>query len=108
MARIPLEDNFTDVLRKAQLGWKLSTAELIARAGVSPADLAAVQAGEPRDDTLRRLARHLRLSPGALEDLAHDRWYPQAPVFKRGFAFFNTPFGDMTVNRCAEASSNMM
>jgi len=41
MARIPLEDNFTDVIGKAQRGWKITDAELCTRAGVSRADLAA-------------------------------------------------------------------
>ncbi len=98
MAHIPLEDNFTDVIGKAQRGWKISDAELCARAGVLPADLAAVQAGRPLDAVLRRVARHLRLDPDALEALAHGRWRPRAPVFPRGFAMFNTPHEDMTVN----------
>lgn len=98
MARIPLEDNVTDILRKAQRGWSITDAELAARAAVSPAELAAVQAGEPNDVVLRRIARHLHLGPDALEAIAHDRWYPQAPAFPRGFAIFNTPFGDITVN----------
>jgi hydroxyacylglutathione hydrolase len=98
MARIPLEDNFNDVINKAQRGLKISDADLAARAAVSLADLAAVQAGQPIDAVIRRVARHLRLSPDALEALAHKRWYPQIPDFPKGFAAFNTAFGDMTVN----------
>jgi hydroxyacylglutathione hydrolase len=98
MARIPLEDNFNDVINKAQRGLKISDADLMARAEVSAADLAAVQSGKPIDAVIRRLARHLRLSPDALETLAHKRWYPQIPDFPKGFAAFNTAFGDMTVN----------
>ncbi len=96
--RLPLEDNFTDVIGKAQRGLKLGDAELAARAEVSLADLAAVKAGRPIDAVIRRIARHLQLSPGALEDLAHRRWYPQAPGFPHGFAMFNTAYEDMTVN----------
>src|SRR5471032_1342798 len=44
MARIPLEDNFTDVIRKAQRGRKIPDKDLIALTGVTPADLAAVKA----------------------------------------------------------------
>jgi glyoxylase-like metal-dependent hydrolase (beta-lactamase superfamily II) len=98
MARIPLEDNFTDVVGKAQRGWKIPDAELCARAGVTRAELGAVKAGQALDPVLRRLAPHLRLAPDALLDLAHGRWQPKAPVFPRGFAMFNTPFEDMTVN----------
>ena len=98
MARIPLEDNFNDVIAKAQRGMQLSDADLASRAGVAPAELAAVKEGQPLDAVLRRVARHLRLSPDALEALAHKRWYPQLPDFPKGFAMFNQPFRDMTVN----------
>lgn len=98
MARIPLEDNFNDVLNKAQRGLQISDADLAARAGVTAEDLAAVKGGQALDAVLRRVARHLRLSPDALEALAHKRWYPQIPDFPKGFAAFNTAFDDMTVN----------
>jgi hydroxyacylglutathione hydrolase len=98
MARIPLEDNFDDVINKAQRGLKISDADLAKRAEVSPEDLAAVKSGKPLDAVIRRVARHLRLSPDALEALAHKRWYPQQAVFPRGFAAFNTKYDDMTVN----------
>lgn len=98
MARIPLEDNFNDVINKAQRGWKISDEELAQRAEVSLEDLAAVKGGKPLDAVIRRIARHLKLSPVALETLAHKRWYPQLPDFPKGFAAFNTPYEDMTVN----------
>jgi hydroxyacylglutathione hydrolase len=98
MARIPLEDNFNDVINKAQRGLQISDADLASRAEVSAEDLAAVKAGKPLDAVLRRVARHLRLSPDALETLAHKRWYPVLPDFPKGFAMFNTVHGDMTVN----------
>lgn len=98
MARIPLEDNFNDVINKAQKGLAISDADLAKRSEVSLENLAAIKGGEPIDVVLRRVARHLRLSPDALEDLAHKRWYPTQPVFPRGFAIFNTAYEDMTVN----------
>lgn len=98
MARLPLEDNFTDVIAKAQRGLKISDEQLAARAEVSLEDLAAVKSGQLLDAVIRRVARHLKLSASALEDLAHKRHYPSAPVFARGFTLFNTPHGDMTVN----------
>ncbi len=98
MPRIPLEDNFNDVINKAQRGLKLTDEELVRRAEISPAELAAVKAGHVNDAVIRRVARHLKLSPDALEDLAHKRWYPKAPEFLTGFAAFNTPHEDMTVN----------
>jgi glyoxylase-like metal-dependent hydrolase (beta-lactamase superfamily II) len=98
MARIPLEDNFNDVINKAQRGLKISDEDLAQRAEVSLEDLAAVREGKPLDAVIRRVARHLKLSPDALEVLAHKRWYPQLPDFPKGFAAFNTAYEDMTVN----------
>ena len=99
MARIPIEDDYTDVLRKAQRGHKITDKELAARAGITQENLAAIQTGRPLDAVLRRVARHLQLSPNALEELAHKRWYPVQPDFPRGFMMFNTPYKqDITVN----------
>ena len=98
MPRIPIEDTFSDVIGKAQRGLGIPDAELCEKAEVSRADLAAVKSGEVIDAVIRRVARHLRLSPDALQELAHRSWYPEAPVFPHGFAIFNTPHEDMTVN----------
>jgi hydroxyacylglutathione hydrolase len=98
MPRIPLEDNFDDVINKTQRGLGISDEDLIARAEISAADLATVKGGKPIDAVIKRVARHLKLNPAALVALAHKRWYPEQPVFPRGFAAFNTTYGDMTVN----------
>jgi hydroxyacylglutathione hydrolase len=98
MARIPIEDNFSDVIAKAQMGLAISDAELCERADVSREDLAAVKSGHLLDAVIRRVARHLSLGPNTLEELAHKKWYPETPVFPHGFAIFNTPYEDMTVN----------
>ena len=98
MARIPLEDNFNDVINKAQRGLKISDEDLAKRAEVTVPDLVAVKGGKPLIAVLRRVARHLHLGPDALEALAEKAWYPQQPNFPTGFAAFNTPFEDMTVN----------
>ncbi|WP_221028989.1 MBL fold metallo-hydrolase [Actomonas aquatica] len=98
MPLIPLEDNFDDVINKTQRGLGVSDEELIRRAEVSAEDLAKVKAGEPIIAVVRRVARHLRLNPNALEAHARREWYPEIPVFPRGFTAFNTPFEDMTVN----------
>ena len=98
MARIPLEDNFTDIINKAQRGLKISDEDLARRAEVNLPDLLAIKGGEALVPVLRRVARHLRLGPDALEAMALKRWYPAQPNFPAGFAAFNTPFEDMTVN----------
>jgi Zn-dependent hydrolases, including glyoxylases len=98
MPLIPIEDNFNDVIAKAQRGLGISDADLAARAEITPEALAEVKAGAPRLPVIRRIARHLQLSPDALEILAKKEAYPKAPIFPRGFAMFNTPHEDMTVN----------
>ncbi|MDR1283101.1 MAG: MBL fold metallo-hydrolase [Opitutaceae bacterium] len=91
--RIPLEDDFADVIGKAQRGLGFSDEKLAARAGIAVHDLLAVKGGKPVVAVIRRIARHLKLSPDALEVLALRRWYPLQPVFPRGFAMFNSAFG---------------
>lgn len=98
MPRIPLEDNFTDVIGKAQRGRQLSDGDLASQSRVSLADIQAVKTGEIREHVLRAIARPLGLGGKALVGLARKQWYPEQPVFPRGFAMFNTPFEDMTVN----------
>jgi hydroxyacylglutathione hydrolase len=76
MPRIPLEDNYTDIISKAQRGLKVSDEELARRAEVSVVDLIALKEGRLLAPVLRRVARHLRLGPDALEQIANRQWYP--------------------------------
>jgi len=98
MPLIPLEDTFADVLNKAQRGRKITDQRLASIAGVSAEDLASLKAGKPIIAALRRVARHLRLNPDAMEALAKQTWYPKIPIFPRGFSMFNTKSGDLSVN----------
>jgi hydroxyacylglutathione hydrolase len=98
MPRIPLEDDFTDVIGKALHGCGLDDAELARRAGITPAALRELRSGRFDEAAVRAVAPVLRLGAGPLVALGRREWYPQAPVFPRGFALFNTPYGDMTVN----------
>jgi glyoxylase-like metal-dependent hydrolase (beta-lactamase superfamily II) len=98
MPRIPIEDTFADVIAKAQRGLGISDAELCEKAEVSLADLKAVKAGTLLDAVIRRVARHLSLGPNALEELAHNKWYPKVPAFPHGFSAFTTAFEGMGVN----------
>ncbi|HVU17399.1 MAG TPA: MBL fold metallo-hydrolase [Candidatus Didemnitutus sp.] len=98
MPRIPLEDNFTDVLGKSQRGLKLSDSQLAAKAGVSAADVKALRNGEIKEAPLRAVAKALGLGGDALVSLARKEWYPEQPLFPHGFAMFNTPYEDMRVN----------
>src|SRR6266481_2293256 len=98
MAVIPLEDNFTDVLGKAQRGLNLSGSALADRAGISLAQLNAVRGGAVDEAVLRRLAAVLGLGAEALRASAREAWRPQDPGAVAGLGCFNTPFSDMTVN----------
>lgn len=98
MPLIPLEDNFSDIINKAQNGRKITDERLASVAGVSLEDLALVKGGKVNVAVLRRVARHLRLNPDALEAIAKRTWYPKVPIIARGFAMFNNPHGETSVN----------
>jgi hydroxyacylglutathione hydrolase len=98
MPRLPIEDTYTDVIAKAQRGRGIPDEELARLAEVSLQDLAAVKSGRVIDAVIRRIARHLKLGPDALQELAHKTWYPKAPHFPHGFAIFTTLHEDMAVN----------
>ena len=99
MKKIPLEDNFTDVLGKAQRGHQLSDDQLAAKAGISVADVQSVKDGQVDEEVLRKLASALELAPEALVGLAKKSWFPKEPRDVAGLACFNTPYGgDITVN----------
>jgi hydroxyacylglutathione hydrolase len=97
MATIPLEDNFTDILGKAQRGLKLSDDQLAAKAGVTLDQLTRAKGGEVNEATLRKLAVPLHLGAQALLDSAHKAWAPR-PLDVARLKQFNTVYNDMTVN----------
>ncbi len=97
-----LEDDFTDILRKAKRGTGTTDAALAAQTGLAAADLAAWASGAqvPGDDEARAIARVLGLDPGKLADAAARRWepavglpsdvrhHPQDPHPSNGYLFF--------------------
>jgi hydroxyacylglutathione hydrolase len=97
MGSIPLEDNFGDIVGKAQRGLRFSDADLASRAGVSPDVVARIKGGEADDGGLRKLAPILNLAAEALVQSAKKGWHPPA-LQVNGLAQFNTTFEDMTVN----------
>ena len=79
--RIPLEDTFGDVLRKAMRGNRVEPHSLAARTGI---DADAIEHwlgddGAATADEARALARILHLDPERLADLAIGAWYPHLP-----------------------------
>lgn len=97
MANIPLEDNFADVVGKAQRGLKLSDDALATHAGISVAELATFKEGNFNETVARKLATALNLGADALVELGNKGWYPPAHDLN-GLAMFNTPYKDITVN----------
>jgi glyoxylase-like metal-dependent hydrolase (beta-lactamase superfamily II) len=98
MPRIPLEDNFDDVIKKAQRGLRLNDGDLAKRAGVAPSDVEAVRRGTFDEKVVRAVAAALRLGADQLVTLAKKGWYPDQMIPPRGFAMINTAYEDMTVN----------
>ncbi len=94
---IPLEDNFADVIGKAQRGLHISDSELSERAGIAVAEVKALREGKFDETAARKIAPLLKLNADALTDLGLQRWQPR-PVELAGLAGYNTPFDDMTVN----------
>jgi len=95
---IPLEDNFTDVIGKAQRGLQINDDQLAAKTGVSVADIRRVKEGDADEPVLKKVAPELNLASAPLVALAKKAWFPSTPADISGLACFNTAYGDMTVN----------
>jgi hydroxyacylglutathione hydrolase len=93
---IPLEDNVSDVIGKAQRGLGISDSQLAERAGVSADKVRSLRSGNFEDDAIDRIAPVLKLSSAGLRKLASGRWDPVEEI--AGVAQFNTSYHDITVN----------
>jgi hydroxyacylglutathione hydrolase len=94
---IPLEDNFADVIGKAQRGLQISDSALVEKSGISLAALRDLRDGLFEESAARKVAPQLRLHPEALVELGLKSWFPH-PVKLDGLAVYHTPFDDMMVN----------
>ena len=94
---IPLEDTAADIVGKAMRGLKLSDGDVAGKAGLDAASVQRLREGTFDEATARAVAPVLHLGGDALAALGKKEWRPQ-PVTVAGFASFNTPFEDMTVN----------
>lgn len=97
MANIPLEDNFNDVINKAQRGLQLSDDDLSGRTGISIEELGKIKSGEFDEALVQKVAPALNLGTKALIELGAKTWSPE-PIQLHGLEQFNTPFEDYTVN----------
>jgi glyoxylase-like metal-dependent hydrolase (beta-lactamase superfamily II) len=96
--KIPLEDNFNDVLGKAQRGLGMSDEALARTAGISVDELARLKGGSFIEEPARKLCPILKLKGEALSRLARKEYYPSDNAPVDGLMAFNTAFEDMTVN----------
>ena len=97
-----LEDEFSDIVRKASRGLGIDVATLASRTGLERGELQGWLKGDgtPSDVQAREIAKVLRLDPGKLADSAAQRWephvdvpadvrhHPQNPHPSNGYIFF--------------------
>src|SRR3954463_5995102 len=98
MTMIPLEDNFSDVIGKAQRGLRLSDTELAEKARVSSQKIRQLREGSFDELALVRVAPVLGLAARQLCDLAQGQWQPRKNDAVDGLEVFTTNYHDMTVN----------
>jgi hydroxyacylglutathione hydrolase len=95
---IELEDNFGDVVGKAQRGLGISDSELAKRSGASAGATHKVRDGQFDERTLRAIAPVLELEATALVDLAEGKYRPAELKNFDGLAQFTTSYSEMRVN----------
>ena len=95
---IPLEDNFIDVIGKAQRGLRISDTELAQTAGLSQTQIRELRDGTIDNEALKKIAPVLRLDPSALIELASGEWKPAELENFDGLAQFTTDYDGMAVN----------
>src|SRR5437762_11290448 len=70
---VPLEDNFSDVIGKAQRGLEISDSDLAEKARLDASTMRKLRGGHFDELALFRVAPVLGLGARALSDLAQDR-----------------------------------
>jgi len=77
---MPLEDDFSDILKKARTGQGLSVGDVARMTGLPGGDVTALERGDqPRDRAeVRALAKALGLRAEPLEQIAIEKWEPVA------------------------------
>lgn len=98
---LPVEDEFSDVLSKAQKGQGVSTESLAECAGVSENAIRAARRGEFDETVVAALGKELGLNVPALLTLGRGDWRPCEVSEIEGFAMVCSPFYDWQVNAFA-------
>lgn len=95
---IELEDNFGDIVGKAQRGLGISDSELAKKSGTNVDAIRRVRDGQLDEATLRAMGPALDLDANALVDLARGRYRPAPLENFDGLAQFTTSYNGMLVN----------
>src|SRR6266513_516184 len=95
---IPLEDNVSDIIGKAQRGLRISDNELAEKAQVDSQKIRKLREGDVDELALLRVAPALDLAGQALCELAKGEWHPKKIDQREGLTQFNTHYHDMAVN----------
>jgi glyoxylase-like metal-dependent hydrolase (beta-lactamase superfamily II) len=76
---MPLEDDFSDILKKARAGRKLSVGDVARLTGLPGADLTALERGDELRDRaeLAAISKALGLRLAALEAIVVEKWLPR-------------------------------
>ncbi len=90
-----LEDEYTDVIRKASVGQGLTEADLTAKLGIGAQACQSFLAGDFDKELAARVAGELQLSPQAF--VSHPIYHPK-PLDVAGVTQLELPFGQWTVN----------
>ena len=96
--KLPVEDNFNDVIGKAQKGLEITTEDLSERAGVPEECIRKIRRGEFDEAAVSSVGRYLHLNIDALLKIGRGDWYPEQPGPVDGFELIATPFYDWHVN----------
>src|ERR1700677_3216738 len=96
---IPLEDNATDIIGKAQRGLGVDDAELAKAIGVEESALEAIKEVKgAKFSDVEKLAKALELGPRTLVTIAEGKYTPVVTLPRTGFFQATTAYGSMNVN----------
>jgi len=96
---IPLEDEASDIIGKAQRGLGLSDEDLARRIGIEPGELEAIKRVRGVDfEIVSKMATALELGPKSLVAIAEGKYKPAVTLPKAGFFQANTSYGNIKVN----------
>lgn len=98
---LPVEDDFNDVLSKAQKGCGISTETLATRTGQPENLIRSARRGDFAEGVVEAMGKALGLNVSALLALGRGEWRPADLPQMQGFAMASSPFHSWQVNAFA-------